>query len=216
MKSRLHTPLRSLTVVFLLLAGTVQASVASTGAMGRIHAADQQKVMLPLVITDHTHGATVVRFDRYPDRTPVTVDTILDGDEFQDMGILLEGAPESGYCQTATSAAILVMPHHIGPVEFTFLTSSEPDRLACHGVPVKISFVQPVRQVTLEFAGVTAVHIMKAYDPAGLLLGTAEQQAVWKGGTFDITYTSASSNVAWVTFGKELSTTVIKELRYVR
>jgi hypothetical protein len=173
----------------------------------------QRHLALPYLPVEGPDPTTVV-FDHYPDGTPVTTDTILKGDEFLSLGIRLAGVPESHYCPNATSAAILVPPHHIGAVNFTFLTSSEPDRLACKEVPVAISFEQDMRKVALVFAGTTGTHIMEVYDRSGSMLGAIYPSAVWGGGTFDAIYTSANRDIARVTFGRSGSTTIIKELRY--
>ena len=170
---------------------------------------------MPLVLADNPLSTTVV-FDHYPDGTPVTTDTILNGDELLSLGIRVAGAPESSYCGEATAAAILVPPHHIGAADFTFLTSSRPDRLACHAVPVEISFVQAARKVMLIFAGSTDIHTMRVYDQSGSLLGEVYQPAVWGEGTFEVSYTSGSADIARITFGRETSTTIVKELRYWR
>jgi hypothetical protein len=170
---------------------------------------------MPLVLAEDPLPTAVV-FDHYPDGTPVTTDTILDGDEFLALGIRLAGAPESSYCEEATAAAILVPPHHIGGVDFTFLTSSQPDRLVCSAVPVEIRFVGAARKVMLIFAGSTDIHTMRVYEQSGSLLGEVYQSAVWGEGTFEVSYTSSSADIARLTFGRETSTTIVKELRYWR
>ena len=159
---------------------------------------------------------TTILFDRYPDGTLITADTLLDGDEFMSLGIRVAGAPETSTCEDATSAAILVPPHHVGSIDFTFLTSSTPAELGCHHVPVEITFVEAVREVTLVFAGPSVVFTVKAYDQADDLLGTADQEAVLYGGTFEVSYASAGTDIARITFGSEGVTTAVKELRFAR
>jgi len=216
MKSRLQTSLRYLTIMLVVMSCGVHASAAGSVVHGPISTDEPQKVMLPLVVTNYYRPSTTIVFDRYPDGTPITTDTILNGDEFLSLGIRLAGAPESSYCEGATATAILAPPHHVGAIDITFLTSSEPDGLNCHAVPVEITFVQVVRQVTLVFAGSSVDYTMRVYDSAGTLLGAVDQQPVWGGGVFEVSYTSASTDIARVTFGRELAITAVKEMRYAR
>lgn len=197
---------RSLIVLvsLLALAGGVHGAAFSDGASTATY--------LPLLLCA---GApwTSVTFDRYPDGTLVIEHTILEGDEFAALGILLAAAPETSYCAEATAAAILLRDHSM---PFAHLTSSCPDRFACHTVPVEIRFLEPVRTVRLFFAGASQTYSLQAYDSGGVLIGTAVQDAVFQGGVFEVEHVSASANISRVTFGHTMSKTAIKELLYVR
>ena len=57
---------------------------------------------------------------------------------------------------------------------------------------------------------------MQVYDASGSLVTTVYQDAVWGERTFEARYTSTRSNVARVVFGRETSTTIVKEVRYTR
>jgi hypothetical protein len=57
---------------------------------------------------------------------------------------------------------------------------------------------------------------MKAYDSGGRLLGTVQGDAVLNAGTFEVTFSSGSSNVSRVTFGHQAAVTAIKEIYYER
>ena len=157
-----------------------------------------------------------VVFDSYPDGTPITTDQILQGDEFLAKGIRLVGAPESSYCADAIVAAIR-RPNTYGGVTFYFLTSASPDEInRCNTIPVAIIFTSPVRQVTLTFAGASVTYTMKVYDSGGSLLGTVQKDAVWNAGTFEVTFSSESSNISRVTFGSQTAVTAIKEIYFER
>jgi hypothetical protein len=160
--------------------------------------------------------SATITFDAFPDGTPVTTDRILDGDEFQSAGILLAGAPQGSYCAEATATKILVPPHHVS-IDFTFLSSSRPDELSgCDGVPVEITFIEPVVEVELTFAGASSTYTMEVYDSAGNLIQTVDRQAVYGGGTTVIGAGSSSGNIKRVVFGKQASITAIQQIWYKR
>jgi hypothetical protein len=157
---------------------------------------------------------TTISFDENPDGTTITSDTILNGDEFQSAGILLAGAPQDSYCAEATATKILVPPHQVS-IGFTFLTSSRPNDLSgCETVPVEITFVESVTEVTLTFAGASATYTMEVYDSAGNLLQTVNKDAVFGGGTFEISYASGSANIKRITFGRKTALTSIKQIQF--
>src|SRR5574341_63795 len=157
-----------------------------------------------------------VVFDSYPDGTPITSDRFLQGDEFLSQGIRLAGAPESSYCADGTATAIR-SPNTNGGVTFYFLTTASPGQIdRCNSIPVAIIFTEPVRQVTLTFAGASVTYTMKAYDSSGSLLGTAQQDAIFNGGTFEVTFNAGSPNISRITFGHEYAVTAIKEITYER
>jgi hypothetical protein len=152
-------------------------------------------------------------FDALPDGTLISSDLILNGDEFLSKGIRLDGAPEGTYCSDAVAAIRCSGTYH---KDFNFLTTSRPDNVkSCNGVPVAIIFESQVRHVTLTFAGASTTYTMKAYDSAGTLLGTVEQDAVL-GDTFEVTFSSTSANINRVTFGRAAAVTAIKEIYYER
>ncbi len=212
----------SLLVSVLLLAASdsIADSIASTGhdVPYLTQSEDNPSLFLPFINYGYpsSHITSVqVPFDEYPDGTPITEDTILSGDEFQEKGILLAGAPEGDYCSDATAAAILVTPHHVGFIEFTFLTSSfseEPP--GCHAVAIEIRFLDPAREVNLVFAGSSSIYTLSAYDSEDKLLGTTHQESVVGEGAVDIQFRSDRSNIERITFGREASITAVKELRY--
>ena len=158
-------------------------------------------------------GWVKVTFEELPNGTPINTNRILSGDEFQTRGLLLlAGAPESSYCADATVAAIR-LPESNKP--FNYLTTARPDNIiACNTIPVAITFTSPVRKVSLVFAGASTTYTMKAYDSVGNILGTAQQDAVSGGGTFQVTFGSTSTNIKRVTFGHQASTTAVKEIHY--
>jgi subtilase family serine protease len=153
-------------------------------------------------------------FDALPDGTPISSDLILTGDEFLSKGIRLEGAPEGTYCSDAVAAIRCSGTYR---TNFNFLTTSRPDNVkSCNTVPVAIIFEKQVHHVTLTFAGASTTYTMKAYDSAGNLLGTVEQDALLDGGTFEVTFSSKSESIGRVTFGRAAAVTAIKEIYYER
>jgi len=161
-------------------------------------------------------SAARISFDAFPDGTAVTGERILGGDEFVAAGILLAGAPEESYCAGATATAIRGSGRY-GGISFYFLTTAMPDEIdKCNGVPVEITFTEPVRQVTLTFAGASQMYTLKAYDDEGKLLGSSETEAVFGGGTFEAAYSSKQADISRVTFGRPLALTAVKEISYER
>lgn len=158
-----------------------------------------------------------ITFDALPDGTPITSERILDGDEFITQGILLAGAPESTYCAEATATAIRGAGRYSG-ITFHFLTPAMADDIdMCNGIPIEITFTEPVRQVTLTFTGASVVYSLKAYDNEGELLGVNETEAVFGAGeTFDATFRSPRANISRITFGRTTAITAITEIYYER
>ncbi len=143
----------------------------------------------------------VVTFEAFPDGTPINSDLILSGDEFLAKGIRLEGAPASSSSCGGVATVPAILRNAYG-ISGNFLTTARPgDVNACNFGPIGIRFTSPVRQVTLTFAGATAIYTMQAYDSADNLLGSASQNAVAYGGTFEVTLGSATANIARVTLG---------------
>ena len=157
-----------------------------------------------------------ITFDAFPDGTPITNDIILKGDEFSAKGILLAGSPESSYCSNANAVAIHG-PVSTYNVDFNYLSSSDPQDInRCDGVPVAITFIEPVREVALTFAGASVPYTLNAYDESNRLLGTVTEDAIIGIGTFGINYSNADPIIKRVTFGKESALTMIKEIYYER
>jgi uncharacterized protein YraI len=168
------------------------------------------------VVPSEASGSARIDFDALPDGTPITTARILEGDEFLSQGIRLAGAPESSYCADATAAAIRPPGAYSG-ITFNVLTTARPDDTrACNTIPVAIIFSDPVRRVTLTFAGATATYTLKAYDSTGGLLGAVDREAVLGAGTFEVTFDSGSANIHRVTFGHETAVTAVKEVYYER
>jgi hypothetical protein len=140
-----------------------------------------------------------VTFDAFPDGTPIGSDIILNGDEFSAKGVWLEGAPaESAQCGgIATAPAIRRNQYGISGNFLTTAGSGDP--AYCNFGPIGIRFGSPVSHVTLTFAGATATYVMEAYDSGGGFLGSATQNAVAYGGTFNVTMGSTVANIARVT-----------------
>ena len=129
-----------------------------------------------------------------------------------DKGIILAGAPEGSYCADATLAAVRIQGTY--GVPSNFLTTASPGQVnRCNSIPVAITFTSSVRLVTLTFAGATTTYTMEAYDSAGNLLGTVEQDAVL-GGTSTVSFSSQSANISRVTFGRQLAVTAVIEIHY--
>ncbi|NES85583.1 MAG: hypothetical protein F6K63_27710 [Moorea sp. SIO1G6] len=154
-----------------------------------------------------------ITFDKFPDGTPIPTESFLRGDEFLAKGIRVAGAPETSYCANATVTAVRRAGTY--GVQFPFLTSASPGQInRCNTIPIAITFTRPVRQVTLNFAGASVAYTMKAYNIEGRLLGTAKKEAVFRGGTFDVTFSSSDANISRVLFGYQAAITAIKEIRY--
>ncbi len=216
MKSRFRIPFVVFVACILLLSSVVMASTPENEAGSEPE--NGFFTYFPLVGSEFiSRGFVRVAFDRYPDGTPIIADTILNGDEFSAAGILLAGAPTDSYCADATSTAILVPPHHVGGLDFTFLTSSRSDTsLGCNAVAVEITFEEAVSEVTVVFGGASVEYVLTAYDGADNELGVATQSAEVGAGVFDVTFDSGISNIKRVTFGHETAITAVTEVRYWR
>ena len=169
---------------------------------------------LQIPVSEQLPSGVHILFDALPDGTSINSDLILNGDEFLSKGIRLEGAPEGSYCGDAVAA---IRCSGTYGMNFNFLTTSGPDDVKyCNTVPVAIIFEKQVHHVTLTFAGASTTYTMKAYDSAGNLLGTVEQDAVLNGGTFEVSFSSTSASINSVTFGRAAAVTAIKEIYYDR
>jgi len=211
MRSRFQISIAVFMVCVALFSGMAIVTIASNETVAP---EDASSTYFPLIGSGFMSGGFVrVPFDRYLDGTPVTADTILTGDEFSDVGILLAGAPTGSYCSEATTTAILVPPHSVGGIDFTFLTSSRPDTsLTCSSVPVEIMFLESVSEVTIVFGGAAVEYVLTAYDADDNALGSDTQTAEMGAGTFDVTFSSGTSDIKRVTFGRELAVTAITEV----
>jgi hypothetical protein len=196
--------------------GSLTAKVVVDSAE-EVAESDEENNMDRMTISVIKPSGVHIVFDALPDGTPISSDLILKGDEFLSKGIRLEGAPEGTYCSDAVAA--IRRPGTYTGINFNFLTTSRPDNVkSCNGVPVAIIFEKQVHHVTLTFAGASTTYTMKAYDSAGNLLGTVEQDALLNGGTFEVTFSSKSANIniSRVTFGRAAAVTAIKEIYYER
>jgi len=155
---------------------------------------------------------SVFVFDTFPDRTRITNDVILGGDEFSAWGLRLGAAPGGAYCADARAAI------RAGDDRFTtpFLTTASPDDTrSCNTVPVRLEFTTAVRSVTLRFSGATAEYVLTAYDRSGRRLGTSTKLGQL-GRTDDVTFSSTSANVAYVEFGRQLAMTRVFQVTVER
>ncbi|MGQ9599080.1 MAG: FHA domain-containing protein [Anaerolineae bacterium] len=143
----------------------------------------------------------IVTFGAFPDGTPISSDLILSGNEFLAKGIWLEGAPAASSSCSGVATVPAIRRNQYG-ISGNFLTTARPDDANfCNFGPIGIRFTSPVRRVTLTFAGATAIYTMQAYDSGDNLLGSASQNAVAYGGTFEVTLGSTTANIARVTLG---------------
>lgn len=156
-----------------------------------------------------------VNFETWPNGAPIPSDVILNGDEFLARGVRLEGAPaaDSSCGGIATAPAIRRNQYGIGG---NFLTTADPaDVVRCNFGPVGIRFSNPVRRVTLTFAGASDNYVMEAYDSGGGFLGSVSQAAVAYGGTFEVTLSSTVPNIARVTLtGPPGALTAVTQIVY--
>jgi len=151
-------------------------------------------------------------FDRLPDGTRITNGLVLQGDEYSAWGLRLSAAPAGTYCADAQAAI------RAGDQRFTtpYLTTASPgDTARCNTVPVRIEFTTPVRAVTLRFAGAEMEYVLKAYGWSGQGLGTVTKQGQLDR-VSDVTYRSASANIARVEFGYQQAVTRVFQVTVER
>ncbi len=157
----------------------------------------------------------VIRFGVL-DGVPVTKPRSLQGDEFLAAGIRLAGVPQGAYCSTATMTA--VVPANTYKNARPVLTSAAPgDATMCNTVPVAITFVRPVRSVTLRFFGAAVTYSRKALNAQGQPLGQVDRQVTTYGQEYDITFTATASWISQVHFGhfgNARALTAVSEIAY--
>ncbi len=164
----------------------------------------------PIKISAVPASAVTVTFDRFPSGDLIKSDVILKGSEFLGDGILVAGSPESSYCSRATAAAVRTYGSSAN-----LLTTADPSNVEeCNNILLKIQFASPAQSVTRKFIGATPTYTMKAYDDRGALLGTVQQDAVFGDGTFKISYSSLSTNIDHVTFGRRSAITAVTAIVY--
>lgn len=167
--------------------------------------------------TQTARKGVTIDFDALPDGTVIGEDRLLEGDEFGSQGVLLAGYPVSDYCEEAKSTAIEVPPYFTGiPFEHNYLTATKADDLfTCASIPVQIDFVEPVRKVDIEFIGCEEKYQLRAFSESGEPLGNVMER-----GYLDqhstVEYSSVSANIDYVTFGRELCGTFIKQIHFQR
>lgn len=148
----------------------------------------------------------IIDFNTFVDGTPITSDILLEGDGYSTAGISLAGHPgpdefrDPPYCHDANAVAIHQARPSIGA---NYLSAARPGEIdSCNTIPIEINFFRsPVRQVTITFFGSDNSYTLQAYNLDGDLLGEVQEEAIFEGGTFTITYTSDSFNISRVTFG---------------
>ncbi len=168
-----------------------------------------------LTINPAASSAFLLDFETYPNGAPTGADTYLNGDEFLDWGVYLEGAPadQAGCGGVATDP---IIRRDLYGLSGAFLTTAAPgDPDMCNFGPVTIYFTGLAHTVTLTFAGATGTYTLEAYDNGDGFLGTANRDAVAYGGTFDITFTTAGNDIAYVTLsGPPSALTLITQVAY--
>ena len=168
-----------------------------------------------LTVNPQVGAAFAFDFETYPDGTPTGADTYLNGDEFLDWGVFLEGAaPSQAGCGGAATEPIIRRGMY--GLSGAFLTTAAPsDPDMCNFGPLTVRFTNLVQRATLTFAGATGTYVLSAYDSSGGFLGSATQDAVAYGGTFDVTLGATTNNIAYVTLsGPAGALTLITQVAY--
>ncbi len=155
-----------------------------------------------------------IAFARFPDGQSVDHSIVLQGNEFLSAGIRASAAPEPGSCTDPVAA--LIAPGSYKAKFYALSTAERSDVTMCNEVPVAVDFTQPVRQVTLVFAGERATYQLKVYDTRLVQIGRAQRSAVDDGSSFQIGYSSGSSNISRIVFGSTGHVTLVGEIRYQR
>jgi hypothetical protein len=161
-------------------------------------------------------------FDTFPDGKDILGDTTrdglvwqsLDGDEFSEWGFLVASTPVSNcvavrmnFCWTTDNYLALL------------------DGVSCSNARrIEITFIEPVREVTLAFNGASTNYVMKVYDENGELLEDPPpvQMAEFnkEGRLVTISFSSDSANIGRISFGAYLEAqavvVAIREIGYVR
>jgi hypothetical protein len=154
-------------------------------------------------------------FDSFPDGRPISGDTAsptgtyqrLNGDEFSDWGFLVASTPVTGCVVVKTS-------YYSTPDNYLMLLDGYP----CSGANrIEITFLQPVRQVTLAFSGASINYTMEVYDEAGNQLGAPIQEAEFDedGRLFTISFESDDASVSRVRFGYTGTTVAVVAIREI-
>ncbi|HFD40923.1 MAG TPA: FHA domain-containing protein [Anaerolineae bacterium] len=168
-----------------------------------------------LTINPAVSSALLFDFETYPNGTPTGADTYLNGNEFQDWGVYLQGATadQAGCGGAATDPIIRRDLYGLSGAFLTTAAPGNPDM--CNFGPITIYFTGPAHSVTLTFAGATGTYTLEAYDSGGGFLGAANRDAVAYGGTFDVTFDAAGNDIAYVTLsGPPGALTLITQVMY--
>jgi hypothetical protein len=157
----------------------------------------------------------VIRFGVL-DGVAVTTPRVLRGDEFLGAGIRLAGVPQGAYCSTATMTAVI--PANTYRNARPVLTSAAPDDAKmCNTVPISMTFVRPVRSVTLKFYGAAVTYSLQALNANGQRIAKADRQVTTYGEEYDIALTAARAPIAQVQFGHfgdAKALTAVSEISY--
>jgi hypothetical protein len=157
----------------------------------------------------------VIRFGVL-DGVAVTKARSLQGDEFLAAGIRLAGVPQGTYCSTATMTA--VVPANTYRNARPVLTSAAPGNATmCNTVPISITFVRPVRSVTLKFYGAAVTYSLRAMNASGQPIAKVDRQVTTYGEEYDIALAATRAPIAQVQFGHfgdAKALTAVSEIAY--
>jgi hypothetical protein len=121
-------------------------------------------------------------FTRYPNGPDVPAPVILGGNEFAGYGFTLSTASESNYCGNAKPA--ILPPHSIGGDDFFALSTAtdvSTTPVTCNTVLIRITFTNPVSQISIQFTGAQVAYVLSVYDQSGARVGSASQNGTLGG-----------------------------------
>ena len=151
-----------------------------------------------------------IPFDKFPDGTPITASTFVSANAFESKGILLGALSESSYCSNVVPA--IMLPTAGRPPS---LTTADPSNIIrCNTVLVEVTFIDPVRSVTLTFWGASSPYQMKIYDKNGNNIGTEVKEGICCQDLLNISHISTTENIKRITFGYQASLVAVTNIVY--
>ena len=151
-------------------------------------------------------GCIKRNFETFPDGTHITGDTTdstiiwqnLNGDEFSEWGFLVDSTSIAG-------CAIIRTSYYVNENNHLAIGNSGS---CINSDKIKITFIEPIREITLSFLGATTNYRMEVYDESGEFLGVANQMAEFDNGEtlFYVSYRSDEANISAIQFGDQLGT----------
>jgi hypothetical protein len=147
-------------------------SMAVVDVTNKVSESDESNnELLKAISVTRVSSNKIITFDTLPNGSSITSDMYLSGNEFEEFGITFSAKPSTSYCAQADRVAILIPPAYKVRDFNVLSTATSTNTRQCNGgVPLVITFIEPVSRVKLSFYGSTSKYVMQVFDSTGELV----------------------------------------------